>query len=96
MSKDKAPREFWIDENWAVGACDEMHLCVYDKEVDGIHVIDYASYAALEAKLAECVAALEWYAKCNGLCDNEIVDDGNIRHMIAGKLAREVLAKVKK
>lgn len=97
MSKDKAPREFWIDENWAVGACDEMHLCVYDKEVDGIHVIDYASYAALESKLAECVAALEFYAASNGLCDNEEVlyINGEV-DLIAGKLAREVLAKVKK
>jgi hypothetical protein len=92
MSKDKAPMEFWIDENWAVGACDEMHLCVYDKEVDGIHVIEYSAYAALEAKLAEKDADLKLMIEFNET-EMEPLRDRNIE--LNDKLA-ELMPQVEK
>lgn len=61
MSKDKA-REFWIDNSKEKGDFFLYNVMrgVNNYNFEGaIHVIEYAAYAALEAKLAECVAALE-------------------------------------
>lgn len=88
MSKDKA-REF-ID-NWLNAAMVSDLLTFQEEHPNhafiGPHVAqltkDYID--TLEAKLAECVAALEYYAKSEG---PSRVADGN--------LAGIVLAKVKK
>lgn len=61
-----------------------------------IHHDDYNRLAiehdALLAKLAECVAALEFYAAGPESFKDEMKDD----YRYGGKLAREVLARVKK
>ena len=108
MSKDKAPREFWIDID------DNEFLTAYRYEPNDayqkFHVIEKSYVIELEAKLAECVAVLELiipyaemgvpdpghYGSCTpeSMCDMTCSDSFHGANAIYS--ARECLAKVKK
>lgn len=113
MSKDKAPREsflkiiqewkwYWMNQTQN----SEADYLNYQRRAHGIDAnmkYDLADRLAdredaLEAKLAECVAALEFYGSKDNHkpCLKYGVDFSSDVSDDSGKRAREVLAKVKK
>lgn len=62
--QEKKPREFWIGLNESVIYTKNDFVELPTKEDPGpfVHVIEHSAYGALQAKLAEAQAALEFYA----------------------------------